>query len=166
MQQVRDSDAYATQMLPYLERRFGKLEQSHSVLKDRFVDIHCLTVPYTKNDYAQSGVPVPEDTISQGLLGDLHNKAVYLVIGFADGDCGWRLNRDQYEVRHTYKPTDGLPQIKSHTSIPTNYLIDIIHDAEPEPEVCVKAGIHHQEAIRQVADQDAGRHHQAQPSQG
>ena len=44
MQQVRDNDTYATQMLPYLERRFGKLEQSHSVLKDRFVDIHCLTV--------------------------------------------------------------------------------------------------------------------------
>jgi hypothetical protein len=166
MQQVRDNDAYASQMLPYLERRFGKLEQSHSVLKDRFVDIHCLTVPFTKKDYAQSGVPVPEDAISQGLLGDLHGKAVYFVIGFADGDCGWRLHREQYEVRHTYTPTDGLPQIKSHTSILIKYLIDIIHDAEPEPEVSVEARIHHPEAIRQVADQDAGRHHQAQQSQG
>ena len=161
-----DDDTYATQMLPYLERRFGKLEQSHSVLKNRFVDIHCLTVPFTKKDYAQSGVSVPEDTISQALLGDLHGKAAYLVIGFADGDCGWRLHRDQYEVGHTYTPADGLPQIKSHTSIPIKYLIDIIHDAEPKPEVSVEAGMHHPKAVRQVADQDAGRHHQAQPSQG
>ena len=52
MQQVRDNDTYATQMLPYLERRFGKLEQSRSVLKDRFVDIHCLTVPFTHQLYS------------------------------------------------------------------------------------------------------------------
>lgn len=160
-------DAYARQMLPYLERRFGKLEQSHNVLKDRLVDIHCLTAPFTKQDYAQSGVPVSEDTMSQALLGELHGKAVYLVIGLADGDCGWRLHRDQYEVRHTYRPNDkGLPQIKSHPSIPINYLIDIIHDAEPEPEDSVEAGVHHPKAVRQIADQDAGRHHQAQPSQG
>ena len=94
MQQVRDNDTYASQMLPYLERRFGKLEQSHSVLKDRFVDIHCLTVPFTKADYAQSGVPVPEDAI-------YHTSQHFLAVGNPRGCWGFTLPKILQDIGGT-----------------------------------------------------------------
>ena len=142
-------DAYAWRVKPTMEKHFGRLEMTQNVLKNRSVDIHCLTVPFTKKDYDETGVPVPEDSISQGLLGDIHNKSVYFAIRFADADCAWRLHRDHYDVRHTYSPGENaLPQIKSHTSVPIKYLTDIIHDADPEPEISPEARIHHEEAVR------------------
>jgi len=105
---------------------------------------------------------VGENKVLSGLKLQQHGFRVFFAFDFVDKLCLWELNRDEYEVMHGGRMDRGQPEIKSYCYIHINYLMDVKDDANEITAERTQAGIHHQEAVRQTAIQDAGRDHPAQ----
>ena len=74
---------------------------------------------------------VGENKVLKGLNLMMRGYEVYFVFGFTDVSFIWKLDREQYEVRHGGRMDRETPEIKSYCYIPVKYLRDIIiTDAE------------------------------------
>ena len=113
-------------------------------------------------------VHVAEGLIARAGHLTTHGIRVYLVIAFGDALCLWEYNPDQYEVRYSGVMDEKTPKIKSYVSVPLKFLSTIItkEDADRESKESHEAGIHHVQAVQQVAAEDAGRDHPAQQEEG
>jgi len=109
---------------------------------------------------------VGENKVVKGFELQMAGFRVFFVFDFVDVMCLWELKRDEYEVRHGGRTDRGQPEIKSYCYVHTNYLMDVKEDANEITADRPEARIHHEEAVRQAARQDAGRYHQAQPEEG
>ena len=113
-------------------------------------------------------VHVAEGLIARSGHLTTHGIRVYLVIAFGDALCLWEYNPDQYEVRYSGVMDEKTPKIKSYVSVPLKFLTTIItkEDADRESKESHEPGIHHVQAVQQVAAEDAGRDHPAQQEEG
>ena len=113
-------------------------------------------------------VHVAEGLIARAGHLTTHGIRVYLVIAFGDALCLWEYNPDQYEVRYSGVMDEKTPKIKSYVSVPLKFLTTIItkEDADRESKESHEPGIHHVQAVQQVAAEDAGRDHPAQQEEG
>ena len=113
-------------------------------------------------------VHVAEGLIARSGHLTTHGIRVYLVIAFGDALCLWEYNPDQYEVRYSGVMDEKTPKIKSYVSVPLKFLSTIItkEDADRESKESHEPGIHHVQAVQQVAAEDAGRDHPAQQEEG
>jgi hypothetical protein len=113
-------------------------------------------------------VHVAEGLIARAGHLTTHGIRVYLVIAFGDALCLWEYNPDQYEVRYSGVMDEKTPKIKSYVSVPLKFLSTIItkEDADRESKESHEPGIHHVQAVQQVAAEDAGRDHPAQQEEG
>ena len=113
-------------------------------------------------------VHVAEGLITRAGHLTTHGIRVYLVIAFGDALCLWEYNPDQYEVRYSGVMDEKTPKIKSYVSVPLKFLSTIItkEDADRESKESHEAGIHHVQAVQQVAAEDAGWNHPAQQEEG
>ena len=113
-------------------------------------------------------VHVAEGLIARAGHLTTHGIRVYLVIAFGDALCLWEYNPDQYEVRYSGVMDEKTPKIKSYVCVPLKFLSTIItkEDAGRESKESHEPGIHHVQAVQQVAAEDAGRDHPAQQEEG
>ena len=151
-----------------LQRLFGPLEETDAMDEFDFKNdnfyIELKTRRVTKNKYHTT--MVGENKVIKGFEHQLAGKRVFFVFDFVDCMCIWELDRDEYEVRHGGRTDRGIAEIKSYCYVHTNYLMDVKEDANEITADRPEARIHHEEAVRQAARQDAGRYHQAQPEEG
>ena len=113
-------------------------------------------------------VHVAEGLITRAGHLTAHGIRVYLVIAFGDALCLWEYNPDQYEMRYSGVMDKETPKIKSYVSVPFEFLTTIItkEDADRESKKSHEPGIHHVQAVQQVAAEDAGWDHPAQQEEG
>ena len=150
-----------------LESLFGPLEDQNESdenslfdFKNDHVYVEVKRRRVTKAKYPDT--MVGENKVIEGFNLQLAGFRVFFAFDFVDKLCLWELNRDEYEVRHGGRYDRGRPEIKSYCYIPIEYLMDIKQDAHKIAAECPEARIHHQEAVRQVAGEDAGRDHQVE----
>ena len=136
---VTMGDKFERKIQPTLEGIFGPLtkrsdEDSFDVFdfsNERYF-IDAKSRRNTKLKYPTT--MVGENKVLKGLNLMMRGYEVYFVFGFTDVSCIWKLDREQYEVRHGVCGTRmdrGTPEIKSYCYIPVKYLRDIITtDAE------------------------------------
>jgi len=151
-----------------LERLFGPLQETQPMDEFDFKNdgfyIELKTRRVTKNKYPTT--MVGENKVIKGFEHQLAGKRVFFVFDFVDCMCIWELNRDEYHVKHGGRCDRGRPEIKSYCYIPIKYLLEVKEDADKISAERTEAGLHHEEAVRQAAVQDAGRDHQAQQGEG
>ena len=113
-------------------------------------------------------VHVAEGLITRAGHLTAHGIRVYLVIAFGDALCLWEYNPDQYEMRYSGVMDKETPKIKSYVSVPLEFLTTIItkEDADRESKESQRPGMHHVQAVQQVAAEDAGWDHPAQQEEG
>ena len=129
-------DSFERKIQPTLEDIFGPLTRRSDTDKfdvfdfsnDRvFIDVKARR--NTKLKYPTT--MVGENKILKGLNLIMRWYEGYFVFGFTDVSCIWKLDREQYEVRHGWRMDRETPEIKSYCYIPVKYLRDIIiTDAE------------------------------------
>ena len=128
-------DSFERKIQPTLEGIFGPLTRRSDTDKfdvfdfsnDRvFIDVKSRR--NTKRKYPTT--MVGENKVLKGLNLIMRGYEVYFVFGFTDVNCIWKLDREQYEVRHGGRMDRGNPEIKSYCYIPVKYLGDIITNAE------------------------------------
>ena len=129
-------DSFERTIQPTLEDIFGPLTRRSDTDKfdvfdfsnDRvFIDAKARR--NTKLKYPTT--MVGENKILKGLNLIMRGYEVFFVFGFTDVSCIWKLDREQYEVRHGGRMDRETPEIKSYCYIPVKYLRDIIiTDAE------------------------------------
>jgi len=128
-------DSFEQKIQPTLEGIFGPLTRRSDTDKfdvfdfsnDRvFIDVKSRR--NTKRKYPTT--MVGENKVLKGLNLMMRGYEVYFVFGFTDVNCIWKLDREQYEVRHGGRMDRGNPEIKSYCYIPVKYLGDIITNAE------------------------------------
>ena len=129
-------DIFEREIQPTLEGIFGPLtkrsdEDSFDVFdfsNERYF-IDAKSRRNTKLKYPTT--MVGENKVIKGLNLMMRGYEVYFVFGFTDVSCIWKLDREQYEVRHGGRMDRQTPEIKSYCYIPVKYLRDIIiTDAE------------------------------------
>jgi len=128
-------DSFERKIQPTLEGIFGPLtkrsdEDSFDVFdfsNERYF-IDAKSRRNTKLKYPTT--MVGENKVLKGLNLMMRGYEVYFVFGFTDVNCLWKLDRDQYEVRHGGRMDRGTPEIKSYCYVPVKYLKDIITNAE------------------------------------
>ena len=151
-----------------LERLFGPLQGTEPTDEFDFKNdgfyIELKTRRITKNKYPTT--MVGENKVIKGFEHQVAGFRVFFVFDFVDCMCIWELNRDEYHVKHGGRWDRGTPEIKSYCYIPTKYLLEVKEDADKITAERTEAGLHHEEAIRQAAAQDAGRDHPEQPEEG
>ena len=154
-----------------LESLFGPLESlsrkdefSEFDYKNESVYVELKSRRNTKSKYPTT--MVGENKIVKGFTLQQAGFRVFFVFDFVDVMCLWELNRDEYEVRHGGRTDRGGPEIKSYCYIHINYLMDVKQDADKITAERTQIGVHHEEAIRQAAVQDAGRDHPEQQGEG
>ena len=150
-----------------LEKVFGSLEDQNETNKSSLFDfknehvyVEVKRRRVTKIKYPDT--MVGENKVVEGFKLQTAGYRVFFAFDFVDTLCLWELNRDEYEVRHGGRWDRGGPEIKSYCYIPIEYLMDIKQDAHKITAECPEARIHHEEAVRQAAGQDAGRNHQGE----
>jgi len=109
---------------------------------------------------------VGENKVIKGFEHQIAGRRVFFVFDFVDCMCIWELNRDEYHIKHGGRFDRGRPEIKSYCYIPIKYLLQVKEDADKITAERTEAGLHHEEAVRQVADKDAGRDHPEQQEEG
>ena len=151
-----------------LERLFGPLQETQPMDEFDFKNdgfyIELKTRRVTKNKYPTT--MVGENKVIKGFEHQLAGKRVFFVFDFVDCMCIWELNRDEYHVKHGGRCDRGRPEIKSYCYIPIKYLLEVKEDADKISAERTEAGLHHEEAVRQVTDEDAGRDHPEQQEEG
>ena len=151
-----------------LEALFGVLKRTKPMdefdLENKEFCIELKTRRVTKTKYATT--MVGENKVIKGFEHQIAGKRVFFVFDFVDCMCIWELNRDEYHVKHGGRYDRGTPEIKSYCYIPIKYLLQVKEDADKITAERTEAGLHHEEAVRQAAVQDAGRDHQAQQGEG
>ena len=128
-------DIFEREIQPTLEGIFGPLtkrsdEDSFDVFdfsNERYF-IDAKSRRNTKLKYPTT--MVGENKVLKGLNLMIRGYEVYFVFGFHDVSCIWKLDREQYEVRHGGRMDRGNPEIKSYCYIPVKYLQEIITNAE------------------------------------
>ena len=129
-------DIFECEIQPTLEGIFGPLTKRSDTDKFDVFDfsneryfIDAKSRRNTKLKYPTT--MVGENKVLKGLNLMMRGYEVYFVFGFTDVNCLWKLDRDQYEVRHGGRMDRGTPEIKSYCYVPVKYLKDIITtDAE------------------------------------
>ncbi len=151
-----------------LECLFGPLQDTKPMDEFDFKNdgfyIELKTRRVTKNKYPST--MVGENKVVKGFELQMAGFRVFFVFDFVDCMCIWELNRDEYHVKHGGRWDRGTAEIKSYCYIPIKYLLEVKEDADKITAERTEAGIHHEEAVRQAAAQDAGRDHPAQPEEG
>ena len=151
-----------------LEALFGVLKRTKPMdefdLENKEFCIELKTRRVTKTKYATT--MVGENKVVKGFEHQIAGRRVFFVFDFVDCMCIWELNRDEYHVKHGGRYDRGTPEIKSYCYIPIKYLLQVKEDADKITAERTEAGLHHEEAVRQAAVQDAGRDHQAQQGEG
>ena len=151
-----------------LERLFGPLETTDANdefdFKNDSFYIELKTRRVTKDKYPST--MVGENKVIKGFEHQIAGKRVFFVFDFVDCMCLWELNRDEYRVKHGGRWDRGRPEIKSYCYIPTKYLLQVKEDADKITAERTEAGLHHEEAVRQAAAENAGRDHPAQQEEG
>ena len=109
---------------------------------------------------------VGENKVVKGFELQAAGYRVFFAFDFVDVLCLWELCRDEYVVRHGGRTDRGAPEIKSYCYIHTKYLLDVKEYANEITADRPQAGIHHEKAVRQAPEQDAGRDHQEQQAEG
>ena len=150
-----------------LEGLFGPLEDQNETDKNCLFDFKNdqVYVEVKRRRVTKAKYPdtmVGENKVVEGFNLQTAGYRVFFAFDFVDKLCLWELNRDEYEVRHGGRCDRGQAEIKSYCYIPIEYLMDIKQDAHKIAAERPEARIHHQEAVRQAAGQDAGRDHQVQ----
>ena len=151
-----------------LEALFGVLKRTKPMdefdLENKEFCIELKTRRVTKTKYATT--MVGENKVVKGFEHQIAGRRVFFVFDFVDCMCIWELNRDEYHVKHGGRYDRGTPEIKSYCYIPIKYLLQVKEDADKITAERTEAGLHHEEAVRQVADKDAGRDHPEQQEEG
>ena len=128
-------DSFERKIQPTLEGIFGPVTRRSDTDKFDVFDfsneryfIDAKSRRNTKLKYPTT--MVGENKVLKGLNLMMRGYEVYFVFGFTDVNCIWKLDREQYEVRHGGRMDRGNPEIKSYCYIPVKYLGDIITNAE------------------------------------
>ena len=133
---VAMGDKFECTIQPSLEAIFGPLTKRSGEDKYDTFDFsnerYFIDAKARRNTkHAYPTTMVGENKVLKGLNLLMRGYEVYFVFGFSDVNCLWKLDREQYEVRHGGRSDRGTPEIKSYCYVPIKYLRDIITtDAE------------------------------------
>ena len=158
-------DSFERKIQPTLEDIFGPLTRRSDADKFDVFDFsnerYFIDVKARRNTKLKYPTTmVGENKVLKGLNLMIRGYEVYFVFGFHDVSCIWKLDREQYEVRHGGRMDRGNPEIKSYCYIPVKYLRDIIITDAEETSHSVE------QACRSVSQETPEQEHEGVPEGG